>query len=97
MQGRLGIELARLHHPDLILLDLNLPDVSGADVLGELRDDPRTIDIPVVVISADAMPDRIKQLLAAGASAYLTKPIDVHQLLGVLDEILGEGRLDHVG
>jgi len=43
------------------------------------------------------MPDRIKQLLAAGASAYLTKPIDVQQLLGVLDEILGEGRLDHVG
>jgi CheY-like chemotaxis protein len=91
MQGSLGLELARNHHPDLILLDLNLPDLEGDEVLRRLRDDPATRAIPVVVISADAMPGRIKQLREAGAHDYVTKPLDVAKLLGVMDELLAQG------
>ena len=57
--GGLALELARRHRPDVILLDLHLPDMSGIDVLGRLRADPVTTEIPVVVVSADATPDRI--------------------------------------
>src|SRR5207247_1289438 len=67
MQGRLGLELAREHRPGLILLDLNLPDVHGSEVLRRLREDASTRDIPVAVISADASPKQVKRLRAAGA------------------------------
>jgi len=77
MHGRLGVELARKHLPDLILLDLHLPDMPGWDVLDELKKTEATRHIPIIVISADATSRQIKQLLSAGASAYLTKPIDV--------------------
>ena len=66
MQGRIGIDLAHQHSPVLVLLDLHLPDISGAEVLQELRDDPATASTPVVVVSADATPSQIKRLLAAG-------------------------------
>ncbi len=89
MQGRLGIELARQHRPDLIFLDLHLPDIPGAEVLQQLRAEADLRGIPVVVISADATPGQIKRLLAGGARAYLTKPIDIHQLLAMLDTALG--------
>lgn len=88
MQGRLGLALAREHRPVLILLDLHLSDVNGDVVLRELRDDPATASIPVVVISADATAGQIERLLAEGATAYLTKPLDVHELLAVLDRAI---------
>jgi len=88
MQGALGINFACEHRPALILLDLNLPDMEGSEVMARLRSDPRTSAIPVVVISADAMQTQIERLLAAGARAYLTKPIDVTKFLAVLDEAL---------
>jgi PAS domain S-box-containing protein len=88
LQGRLGLDLARQHGADLILLDLHLPDIPGDEVLARLRADPRTAGIPVVVISADATPGRIDRLLEAGAHAYLTKPLDVDQFLDVVDGIL---------
>jgi len=88
MQGRLGLELARQHRPDLVLLDLHLPDLSGEEVLERLRLDPRTAAIPVVVISADATRRRIERLEADGIHAYLTKPFDVERLLTVFDEVL---------
>jgi signal transduction histidine kinase/CheY-like chemotaxis protein len=88
MQGRLGLEFARQHRPALILLDLNLADMSGEDVLRLLRDDPATSQIPVVIVSADAMPRQVQRLLAQGATAYITKPIDVRQLLEVVDRAL---------
>jgi CheY-like chemotaxis protein/anti-sigma regulatory factor (Ser/Thr protein kinase) len=81
MQGKLGIELVREHHPDLILLDLHLPDLPGREVLEQLKRDPATAAIPVVVLSADATPAQFERLLAAGAAGYLTKPIDVESLL----------------
>jgi CheY-like chemotaxis protein len=88
MHGRLGLELAREHRPILVLLDLHLPDMGGDAVLQRLRDDPATASIPVIMVSADATPGQVQRLLAAGASAYLTKPIDVPQLLRILDQAL---------
>jgi signal transduction histidine kinase/ActR/RegA family two-component response regulator len=86
MQGRMGVDLARRHHPVLILLDLNLVDLPGVEVLQILRDDPETADIPVAIVSADAMPRQVQRLMSSGAIAYLTKPIDIHKLLGVVDD-----------
>jgi PAS domain S-box-containing protein len=88
MQGRLGIELARQHRPDLILLDVHLPDMTGHDVLREIREDVTTRDIPVVVVSADATVSSVKRLLANGAADYVTKPIDVARFLEILDRTL---------
>ena len=88
LQGRLGLDLAWEHQPDLILLDLHLPDMSGENVLRRLQAEPRTAEIPVVVISADATAGTIERLLGAGAHGYLPKPLDVDQFLNTVDEIL---------
>jgi len=88
MQGRVGLELARQHSPDLILLDLHLPDMPGWQVLAQLKADQLTREIPVVVISADATSPQIKRLLSAGARAYLTKPIDIVEFFRMIDEAL---------
>jgi PAS domain S-box-containing protein len=90
LQGRLGVELAREHAPDLVLLDLHLPDIPGDEVLRQLRADPRTAAVPVVVISADATPKSIERLRAAGADAYLTKPLDVRLFLRTLERLLAQ-------
>ncbi len=89
MQGGLGLQLARDHHPDLILLDLHLPDIRGDEVLARLLRDPITASIPVVVASADATQRQIERVVGMGARAYLTKPIDVRRLLELVDELLG--------
>jgi signal transduction histidine kinase/ActR/RegA family two-component response regulator len=86
MQGRMGVDLARRHQPVLILLDLNLVDLPGVEVLQILRDDPQTADIPVAIVSADAMPRQVQRLMSSGAVAYLTKPIDIHRLLELVDD-----------
>jgi CheY-like chemotaxis protein len=88
MQASIGLQLARAHLPDLIILDLNLPDMGGEETLQNLLENPATRSIPVVIASADATPRRIKKLLGLGARAYLTKPIDVSQLLATVDEYL---------
>ncbi|RYG71896.1 PAS domain S-box protein [bacterium] len=87
-QGQLGLDLAREQGPDLILLDLNLPDISGEEVLKKLRADPRTNAIPVVMLSADASPRQVTSLLEAGAKAYLTKPINVREFYNTIDGLL---------
>ena len=84
MQGQIGLELAREHHPDLILLDLHLPDLMGDKVLARLKADPATRAIPVVILSADATSKQIDSLLAGGAVDYLTKPLDLNRLFEVL-------------
>jgi CheY-like chemotaxis protein len=86
MRGALGVDLAREHDPCLILLDLNLPDISGEEVLRRLKLDPQTIDIPVVGISADATPGQRARLQAKGAADYLSKPFEVAHLLQIVDE-----------
>lgn len=88
MQGQLGLELAREHVPDLILLDVHLPDLDGDEVLARLQGDDLTHGIPVVILSADATEQQTKRLITAGAAAYLTKPIDVTRLLETLDRHL---------
>ena len=88
MQGGLGLELAREHRPDLILLDLHMPGMTGEEVLAALREDPGTASTPVVILSADALPKTVERLYGQGVKAYLTKPLDVAMFLGVIDEIL---------
>jgi len=88
MQASLGLELARDHLPDLVLLDLHLPDMAGDEALRRLRQDPTTRTIPVVMISADATQAQIDRLLAAGADDYLTKPLDVKRFLQIVEAML---------
>ena len=84
MRGRFAMELARRHQPDLILLDLHLPDLPGRDVLAQLKCDPATAQVPVVVLSADVDAADFAQLRETGAAGYLTKPIDIESLLDVI-------------
>jgi signal transduction histidine kinase/CheY-like chemotaxis protein len=86
MLGRLGIELARDHHPHLIFVDLHLPDMTGADVIAALRRDAATRGIPVVVLTADATRREVDKLKRLGARAYETKPIGMRRLLELVDE-----------
>jgi len=86
-KGELGLSLALGCSPDIILLDLNLPDIHGSEVLRRLKECPETQAIPVVIISADASSNRIESLLAGGARNYLTKPFRPRNLLAVFDEI----------
>ena len=86
--GALGVELARAHHPDVILMDINLPGISGIDALKILREDRETASIPVVAVSANAMPSDIEKGLLAGFFRYLTKPIRVDEFMSTLDEAL---------
>jgi PAS domain S-box-containing protein len=81
----LGIEIARDQQPDVILMDINLPGISGMQALKLLRDDPLTAHIPVLAISANAMLGDIRKGLEAGFFNYLTKPINVREFIGVLD------------
>jgi CheY-like chemotaxis protein len=86
--GEIGVELAQTHRPKLILLDLNLPDIHGSEVLRRLQSEPATATVPVVVLSADATPSQIERLLTAGARNYLTKPFDIDPFLAVVDEMV---------
>ena len=90
MRPELGLELAGEHHPDLVLLDLHLPDIPGETVLDRLQTNPRTAGIPVVILSADARPGLIQRLLDQGARQFLTKPLAVKELLEVLDAVAAE-------
>lgn len=87
-QGSVGLDLARSHLPALILLDLHLPDIMGDVVLQRLQAEPSTRVIPVIILSADATPRQIDRLIAAGAAAYLTKPLDLQQFFSVVDQTL---------
>jgi signal transduction histidine kinase/CheY-like chemotaxis protein len=90
MRPQLGLELAAEHDPDLILLDLHLPDMPGQEVLRRLQAEPRTAKVPVVILSADARPSLIKELLGQGVKAFMTKPLDVKELLGLLQTVATE-------
>jgi PAS domain S-box-containing protein len=88
MQGQLGVELAVQHRPDLVLLDLHLPDIAGEDVLRRLRADERTRSIPVVVLSADATPLQVTRLRGEGVVDYVTKPLEIGPFLDTLQRAL---------
>ena len=93
LSGRAGLALATRRRPDLILLDLHLPDVQGEDVFEALAADESTASIPVVIMSADATRSRIDRLLSRGARAYVTKPVDVDAFLQVIDDVVPTGAL----
>jgi signal transduction histidine kinase/ActR/RegA family two-component response regulator len=86
--GRAGAELAEQRRPDLLLLDLNLPDMQGEEVLRRLRARTETADVPILILSADSTSRNITRLLKTGADAYLTKPLDVPQFLDTVDRLL---------
>jgi CheY-like chemotaxis protein len=86
--GEQGVARARNQLPDLILLDVHLPDLDGQQVLRELKRDQATTDIPVIILSADATPPQIESLIALGARAYVTKPIRVTHFLETIDQTL---------
>jgi len=87
-RGEQGLELARERRPDLILLDLHLPDIRGHEVLGRLLADPATREIPVIILTADVTGGQAKRLLSAGAHSYLAKPIDRRKLLVTMQACL---------
>jgi PAS domain S-box-containing protein len=91
-QGQTGVALATDCKPDIIFLDMHLPDVPGEEVLRLLWNDPELRRVPVVVLSADATPGQVRRVLASGASAYLTKPLDLQKVLDTLDGILSSPR-----
>ena len=86
INGRKGLDLARQQKPDVILLDLHLPDMNGDEILSELRAEVLTRDTPVIVLSADATPQQIKRLLEMGVKNYLTKPLNIAEFLRVLED-----------
>ncbi len=88
VDGHLGIELARAYRPDVILMDINLPGISGFGALQILRDDPATAHIPVLALSANAVPRDIEKGMQAGFFRYLTKPIKVVEFMDALDVAL---------
>ena len=95
MDGSHGIALARTHLPDVILMDINLPDISGIDALKILQGDPLTKHIPVIALSANAMCHDIEKALAAGFFRYLTKPIKVGEFINALDISLKHAKTDN--
>jgi PAS domain S-box-containing protein len=86
--GSLGVELARASRPDVILMDINLPGISGIEAMKILRDDAATAHIPVVALSANAIPRDIEKGLEAGFFRYLTKPIKVNEFMDTLNVAL---------
>jgi CheY-like chemotaxis protein len=88
VNGTLGIEIARASQPEVILMDINLPGISGIEALKILREDPATAHIPVVALSANAMQRDIKKGMEAGFFYYLTKPIKVNEFMDALDGAL---------
>jgi CheY-like chemotaxis protein len=88
--GLKAVEMAVSCSPDLILLDLDLPDIHGSEVLTNLKAVPQTSAIPVVIVSADAMPEKIDKIKLAGAKDYLTKPLDILEFLRVVDVWTGK-------
>ena len=97
IDGSLGIQLARIHHPDVILMDINLPGISGIEALRILREDEATAQIPVVALSANAMPRDIEKGLRAGFFRYLTKPIKLNVLMATLELALESNSVGVVG
>ncbi|MCC2956858.1 response regulator [Massilia sp. IC2-477] len=92
LDGHVGLSLARAHLPEIILMDLNLPGMSGIEVLKQLRADPLTATIPVIALTANAMPRDIERGMAAGFTRYLTKPIDIDKFTEAINSTLAQLR-----
>jgi two-component system, cell cycle response regulator DivK len=82
--GSLAVDLAQRHIPDIVLMDVQLPDLDGVEALRRIRGDARTAYVPVVAVTAQAMDGDCERFLRAGFDAYLPKPVDVRELLGLV-------------
>ena len=89
--GELAVELAIEHAPDLVLMDVRLPDIDGIQALGRLRADARTAGVPVVALTAQAMEGDRERFLAAGFDGYLSKPVDIGELVATVGRHCSEG------
>ena len=90
--GGHAVELATEHGPDLVLLDIQLPDIDGVEALTQLRADERTASIPVLAVTAQAMHGDRERFLAAGFDGYVSKPVNVVELVGTVRQHCGVGR-----
>lgn len=86
--AELGLVLAEREHPDVILMDINLPGINGIEALGRIRRNPAIAGIPVVAVSADAMPVEIEKAMAAGFTRYVTKPFAIQGVLGAIADVM---------
>ena len=84
--GRRALELAIEHGPDLVLMDVQLPDIDGVEALGRLRADARTASVPVLAVTAQAMEGDRERFLAAGFDGYISKPVDIAALARTIEE-----------
>jgi two-component system cell cycle response regulator DivK len=90
--GEAGLRLVRVHRPDLVLMDIQLPDIDGASVLQRMREDATLDAIPVLAVSASVMPDEQQKIVASGFDAYLTKPIALKPFIDTVQRLLTQGR-----
>lgn len=91
-RGRDGVRLAREHRPDLVLMDIQLPDIDGFEALRGIRADPALEAVPVLAVSASVMPEELRQIVASGFDAYVTKPIALKDFLATVRRFLEHGR-----
>jgi two-component system cell cycle response regulator DivK len=87
-----GLELARRHRPDLILMDIQLPDIDGATALARIRAQAELEAIPVLAVSASVMPDEQQRILSAGFDAFIAKPLSLSTFVATIDAALASGR-----
>lgn len=92
-EGLEAIDLTRSQHPDLILMDIQLPEISGLDVTRRLKSEDVMRDIPIIAVTAFAMKDDEEKILAAGCQAYISKPISIVPFLNTVRRFLGEEEL----
>lgn len=90
--GQEGVRLARLHRPDLVLMDIQLPDIDGIEALRQIRADPALDALPVLAVSASVMPEELRMIAAAGFDAYVTKPIALREFQATVRRFLENGR-----
>ncbi len=90
VDGLQGLAMARQHHPDLILLDISLPEIDGYEVTRRLKADPQTAGVPIVALTAHALVEDRQRALDAGCDEYTTKPVDFKALLAIMERILQE-------
>ena len=90
--GREGVRLAEEHRPDLVLLDIQLPDIDGINVLREIRKNATLDAVPVLAVSASVMPADQHKIIASGFDAYVTKPINLNQFQDTVKRFLASGR-----
>ena len=88
-KGKPAISMMTKDKPDLVLLDIMMPEISGLDILRQMQRDPNLSDIPVIVLTAKSMPADIKNGMEAGASTYLTKPVGFQELKEAVERTLG--------